>query len=108
MTAINFVNAQIEAEESPLPFESRGEADKLGLSRSLRELKTQYETRGKLDLGHAFDKLTRVFRVREETTVVTIIEDDTLHSAHTAQTQPQRTRKFGQKRNDNVKRSPPP
>ncbi len=52
-------------------------------------------------MGQTFDRLTRTFRVREET----ILEDDTLHSALMAQVQPQR--KFGQPRNDNVKRSPP-
>ena len=46
--------------------------------------------------------MTRAFRVREET----IIDDDTLQSALTAQIQPQR--KFGQQRNDNGKRSSPP
>ncbi len=66
------------------------------------ELKLEYETKGKLDLGQTFDKLTRSFRVREET----IIEDDTIQTAFTAQIQPQR--KFGQQRNDNVKRSSPP
>jgi hypothetical protein len=74
----------------------------MGFTRSLHELKLEYETKGKLDLGQTFDKLTRAFRVREET----IIEDDTLQAAFTAQIQPQR--KFGQLRNDNVKRSSPP
>jgi hypothetical protein len=100
MTAINFVNAQIEAEESIIPFAS--EAERMGFTRSLHELKLEYETKGKLDLGQTFDKLTRAFRVREET----IHEDDTIQSAFTAQIQPQR--KFGQPRNDNVKRSSPP
>jgi hypothetical protein len=100
MTAINFVNAQIEAEESLIPFPS--EAERMGFTRSLHELKLEYETKGKLDLGQTFDKLTRAFRVREET----IIEDDTLQAAFTAQIQPQR--KFGQLRNDNVKGSSPP
>jgi hypothetical protein len=64
-TAINFVSAQIEAEESPLPFAS--EADRMGFTSSLHELKLEYETKGKLDLGQTFDKLTTAFRVREET-----------------------------------------
>ena len=84
MTAINFVNAQIEAEESPLPFAS--ELDRMGFTRTLHELKLEYETDGKLDLGQTFDKLTKAFRVRVET----IIDDDTLQSALTAQIQPQR------------------
>ncbi len=95
MTAINFVNAQIEGEEDPTGFAS--EADKLGFFRAFHELKLQYETEGRLDLGQTFDRLTRTFRVREEM----ILEDDTLHSALMAQVQPQR--KFGQLRNDNVK-----
>ena len=74
----------------------------MGFNRSLHELKLEYETKGKLDLGQTFDKLTRAFRVREET----ILEDDTLQTAPTAQIQPQR--KFGQHRSDNVKRSSPP
>jgi hypothetical protein len=43
MTAINFVNAQIEAEESIIPFAS--EADRMGFTRSLHELKLEYETK---------------------------------------------------------------
>ncbi len=96
MTAINFVNAQIEAEESRIPFAS--EADRMGFTRSLHELKLEYATKGKLDLGQTFDKLTRAFRVREEI----LIEDDTLQTAFTAQIQPQQ--KFGQPRSANVKR----
>ncbi len=75
ITAINFVNAQIEGEEDPTGFAS--EADKLGFFRVLHELKLQYEKEGRLDLGQTFDRLTRTFRVREET----ILEDDTIHSA---------------------------
>ena len=65
MTAINFVNAQIEGEEDPTGFAS--EADKLGFFRALHELKLQYEKEARLDLGQTFDRLTRTFRVREET-----------------------------------------
>jgi hypothetical protein len=101
MTAINFVNAQIEGEEDPTGFAS--EADKLGFFQALHELKLQYKKEGRLDLGQTFDRLTRAFRVREET----ILEDDTLHSALMAQVQPHCQRKFGQPRIDNVKRSPP-
>ncbi len=52
-------------------------------------------------MGQAFDKLVRAFHEREKT----ILEEDTLHSALSAQLQLQR--KFGQRRNENVKRLPP-
>ena len=57
MTAINFMDAQIEAVESSMPFASK--SDRMGFTRSLHELKLEYETKGNLDLGQTFDELTR-------------------------------------------------
>jgi hypothetical protein len=54
MTAINFVNAQIGANESVHPFVC--EQDKVPLPRILFEAKERYQKDGKLDLGQTFDK----------------------------------------------------
>ncbi len=53
MTAINFVNAQLDADESVYPYAC--EQDKVAIPRILFEAKERYQKEGKLDLGQLFD-----------------------------------------------------
>jgi hypothetical protein len=63
MTAINFVNAQLDADESVYPYAC--EQDKVAFPRILFEAKERYQKEGKLDLGQLFYKLVRVFRIKD-------------------------------------------
>jgi hypothetical protein len=65
MTAINFVNAQRDADESVYPYAC--EQDKRASQRILFKAKETYQKEGKLDLGQLFDKLVRVFRIKGTT-----------------------------------------
>ncbi len=96
MTAINFVNAQLDADESV--YLQACEQDKVAFARILFAAKERYQKEGKLDLGQLFDKLVRVFHIK----VTTDTQEDSLQTAMAAHMKLQ-PKKF-MLRNDNMKK----
>jgi hypothetical protein len=78
MTAINFVNAQRNADGSVYPYTCK--QDKVAFPKILFIAKERYQKEGELDLGQVFDKLVRVFRINDTTNT----EDESLQTAMVA------------------------